>query len=245
MEILFSLEGFLAVLTLTLMEVVLGIDNIIFISIVVNKLPKEDHRKTRFIGLSGALILRILMLFGITWIISLKEPLFSAFNRDFSIRDLILLGGGLFLIYKSVTEIHHKMVNEIESHEFKKVSFWNVVLQIILLDIIFSFDSILTAIGLAKEVLLMIVAVIISMVIMLFFSGPVSNLINKYPSLQVLALSFLIMIGLMLGLDAFHFEIPKGYIYFAVFFSLTVEFVNIKISSKMALKKKKLINTKK
>jgi predicted tellurium resistance membrane protein TerC len=232
MENLFSIESFLALLTLTLMEIVLGIDNIIFISIVVNKLPKADQAKTRFIGLSGALILRVLMLLGISWIISLKEPIISIGSNHFSVRDLILLGGGLFLLFKSVMEIHNKMNQEEKELRSKKNTFWSIVIQIILLDVIFSFDSILTAVGLVENVILMITAVVISMIIMMFFSGPVSNTMNKYPTLQVLALSFLILIGMMLGLESIHIEIPKGYIYFAVFFSLTVEFVNIKISEK-------------
>ncbi len=236
MEILLQPETWISLFTLTLLEIVLGIDNIIFISIVTNKLPKEDRKKTRTIGLLFALLFRIILLSLIIYIIRLTNPLFSIGSFNFSIRDLILLLGGVFLIAKSVTEIHGKI--EGEDHDQKngsKASFIYVILQIVALDIIFSFDSILTAIGLSNQLPIMIAAVIISMIVMIYFSGFISNFINRHPTLQVLALSFLILIGFMLALEAFHYEIPKGYIYFALFFSVLVEIINMKLRARKKL----------
>lgn len=234
MDFLFTAEGLVALFTLTLLEIVLGIDNIIFISIVSNKLPEQQQPRARFIGLSLALIVRVAMLFGITWIIGFQEPLFSVFGAEFSGRDLILLGGGLFLISKSTSEIHHKI--EGDQHEEKsggkKATFAAIIFQIVMLDIIFSFDSILTAIGMTENISIMITAVIISLIIMMLFSSKISNFINQHPSLQMLALSFLILIGFMLGIEAFDNHVPKGYIYFAVFFSLVVEILNMRVRKK-------------
>lgn len=232
MEIFLKPEAWLALLTLTFFEVVLGIDNIIFISIVSNRLPREIRAKTRNMGLILAMVVRIILLLGITWVISFKDPLFSLMGHAFSGRDLILGFGGLFLIAKSTREINHEMDGEEEDDvdESKgKVSIPSVIVQIILLDIIFSFDSILTAVGLTQERLIMIFAVILSIVIMIIFSGKISDFINKHPSMEVLALGFLILIGFMLFLEGLHYEIPKGYIYFAVAFSLLIEMVNIRI----------------
>ena len=233
MEIFLRPESWVAILTLTFLEIILGIDNVIFISIVVNKLPSALQQRARLIGLSLALIFRIILLLCLTWIIGSTSPLFTAGTFIVSIRDLVLFAGGLFLIYKSTTEIHEKMAGP--SHE-KSVKVRNgtlfVIIQIMLLDIIFSFDSILTAIGLAKAVVLMITAVIISMIIMVFFANMVGKIINKYPTLQILALSFLILIGFNLILDGLHYEVPKGYIYFAVFFSISVELLNLRIVRK-------------
>jgi predicted tellurium resistance membrane protein TerC len=233
MEIFLDPSTWVALLTLTFLEIVLGIDNIIFISIVSNKLPKEQQSKARNIGLSLALIFRVALLLGITYIITFTQPLFSLFDHDFSGRDLILLAGGIFLIFKSTMEVHHKMEgSESEKKEVKTHSMLTVVGQIILLDIIFSFDSILTAIGLTDQLILMIIAVVISMGIMMFFSKSISDFISKHPTLEILALSFLILIGFMLGIEALHYHVPKGYIYFAVFFSLVVEMLNIKLRKK-------------
>jgi predicted tellurium resistance membrane protein TerC len=232
MDIFFLPETWIALLTLTIMEIVLGVDNIIFISIISNKLPEEEQRSARLIGLSLALITRIVLLASISYIIKLTEPLFilPIIDLPLSARDLILFGGGLFLIGKSTLEIGHKMeVMGVDQEKEGKSKYWSVVPQIILLDIIFSFDSILTAIGLSKELVLMVTAVVISMIIMMLFSGKISGFIKKHPSLEILALSFLILIGVMLTVEAFHNEVPKGYIYFAVFFSLAVEVVNIGI----------------
>jgi predicted tellurium resistance membrane protein TerC len=224
-----------------LLEIVLGVDNIIFISILTNKLPKEQQSKGRRIGLALALVMRLGLLFGITWIIGFKEPLFSLFNHTFSGRDVILAFGGLFLLGKSTSEIHHKL-EDVEDNQrtSKKTSgFWSIILQIIVLDIVFSFDSILTAIGLTEHIVIMIAAVILSMAVMLIFSGQIADFINKRPSLQMLALSFLILIGFMLVLDGMGQHVPKGYIYFAVAFSMIVEMLNMRLRRKtkpMALK---------
>lgn len=236
MDFLLQPETYVSLLTLTLLEIVLGIDNIIFISIVTNKLPKENRKRTRTIGLLFALFFRIILLSFIIQIIRLTNPLFSVGGFQFSTRDLILLLGGIFLIAKSVTEIHDKIEGEEHNVKNGKVaSFFYVILQIVALDIIFSFDSILTAIGLSNQLGIMIAAVVISMIVMIYFSGYISTFINRHPTLQVLALSFLILIGFMLTLEAFHYEIPKGYIYFALFFSVIVEIINMKLRARKKL----------
>lgn len=233
MEIFLQPEAWIALITLTFLEIVLGVDNIIFISIVTNKLPENEQPKARFIGLTMALVFRIALLLGITYIIGFTQPIFSVFSHDVSGRDLILLIGGLFLMGKSTVEINHKMESH-GDHSFKSTasSFLSIIIQIVLLDMIFSFDSILTAVGLTDQVMLMIIAVVIALIIMMIFSGRISAFINKHPSLEVLALAFLILIGFMLMIEAVHYEVPKGYIYFAVFFSLIVEVINIRIRRK-------------
>ena len=234
MEIFLQPETYIALLTLTFLEVVLGIDNIIFISIVTNKLPESKQSAIRNTGLLLAMIFRIGLLLAITWIIGLTKPLFTVGEFAFSYRDVVLLAGGLFLIVKSVMEIHHKMEEENNKlvQSSKGISPFSVILQIIALDMVFSFDSILTAIGLTDKLLVMIIAVVIAILVMMVFAGGISRFINKHPTLQVLALSFLILIGFMLVLEAFHHEIPKGYIYFAVFFSFSVELVNMRVRKK-------------
>lgn len=233
MEIFLQTDTWIALLTLTFLEIVLGVDNIIFISIVSNKLPEELRPKARMLGLSLALIFRIGLLLGISYIIKFKEPLITLFEHGFSGRDLILGAGGLFLLYKSTLEIHHKMEGEAEEIKAQSAkSFGSVILQIVFLDIIFSFDSILTAVGLVDHVSIMIIAVVISLGVMMTFAGKISAFINSHPTLQILALSFLILIGFMLLLEGFHFEVPKGYIYFAVFFSLGVEVINLRMKKK-------------
>lgn len=233
MDVLLDPSSWIALLTLTLLEIVLGVDNIIFISIVSNKLPAETRSRARITGLALALIMRVAMLLGITWIIQFDEPLFTLAGTEFSVHDIILSLGGLFLLYKSTLEIHHKMEGapKKESH-LKNVSVGGVILQIILLDLIFSFDSILTAVGLTDELTLMITAVIISIGVMMLFANKISDFIGNHPTLEVLALSFLILIGFMLLVESFHYHVPKGYIYFAVFFSLLVEMVNMRIRKK-------------
>ena len=235
MDIFLQPESWMALLTLTLLEIVLGVDNIIFISIVTNKLPEHQQNTARLTGLALALIFRIFLLFGISYIIHLTSPLFTLGNFDFSWRDLILSLGGLFLIAKSTSEINHKMEDE---HTEKKAnrtnSFAKTILQIILLDIIFSFDSILTAVGLTEEIVLMVTAVIISMIVMMAFANKIAAIIKKHPSLEILALSFLILIGFMLVIDALHYHVPKGYIYFAVFYSLFVQLLNIRVRKSSA-----------
>jgi predicted tellurium resistance membrane protein TerC len=233
MEIFLHSETWIALLTLTFLEVVLGIDNIIFISIVAGKLPAEKQARARNIGLMFALVFRIALLLGISYIIQFTQPLITVMDFALSGRDLILAAGGIFLLFKSTMEIHHKMQGtpeEVKQGSAHSVS--GVIAQIILLDIIFSFDSILTAVGLVKEVLVMIIAVVIALGIMMAFAGKISNFINNNPTLQILALSFLILIGFMLMVEGFHVEVPKGYIYFAVFFSLTVEMINLRMRKK-------------
>ncbi len=235
MNFLFQPETYVSLLTLTLLEIVLGIDNIIFISIVTNKLPHHRQKRVRTAGLLLALAFRIGLLSLLTAIMGLIQPLFTLGNFAFSARDLILLLGGIFLITKSVTEIHGKVEGEenVGSNSTSKATYY-VLMQIVALDIIFSFDSILTAIGLSNQLAIMIAAVVISMIVMIYFSGFISAFINKHPTLQVLALSFLILIGFMLALEAFHYEIPKGYIYFALFFSMVVEMINFRVRKRTA-----------
>lgn len=228
-------ESWIAFLTLALLEVVLGIDNIIFISILTNKLPASARPRARFGGIALALILRVAMLFGITWIIGLTKPLFSVFEMAFTGRDLVLLSGGLFLIGKSTSEIHHKMEEATPVQDKEQLSqaarrsFAAIIIQIALLDIVFSFDSILTAVGMTDELAIMIAAVVVSLIVMLIFAGRIAAFIEKHPTLQVLALSFLILIGVMLIAEGFHQHISKGYIYFAVAFSLLVEIINLRV----------------
>lgn len=225
-------ETWIALLTLTFLEIVLGIDNIIFISIVTDKLPESQQAKGRNIGLGLALLFRVGLLLGITWIIGFTEPIFSLFEHDFSGRDLILLAGGLFLLGKSTSEIHHKLEGENEDREPGKkaaLTLGSALVQIVALDMVFSFDSILTAIGLTQHVIIMIIAVILSMIVMMLFAGAISRFINNRPTLQILALSFLILIGFMLMIEGFGEHVPKGYIYFAVAFSLIVEMINLRM----------------
>ena len=234
MEIFFTAEAWVALLTLTFLEIVLGVDNVIFISIVTNKLPADKQQYARRLGLSVALLFRIFLLTIISWMTkSMTEPLFTVFDVGFSIRELILMAGGLFLLAKSTSEIHAKMENLHEGSQTGGVAVLSkVIVQIILLDIVFSFDSILTAIGLTRELSIMILAVVISLFIMIFFANKISKFIANHPTLEILALSFLILIGFMLILEGVHVEVPKGYIYFAVFFSLLVEIVNMRIQKK-------------
>ncbi|MFZ1809516.1 MAG: TerC family protein [Cyclobacteriaceae bacterium] len=252
MDLFLQADTWIALLTLCFLEIILGIDNIIFISIVSNKLSDEQQRrKARNIGLMLAMGVRILFLLGITWIISFNEPLFTVpanwvitHKVAFSGRDLILGFGGLFLIAKSTMEINHEMEGDDEEDDgFKKsaVTIGGTIMQIILLDIIFSFDSILTAIGVVDHVSIMIIAVIVSIIVMMIFSGRISRFIKEHPSMEVLALGFLILIGFTLFLEALHEEVPKGYIYFAVAFSLLIEFTNIRVRKK---RKKKTVPVK-
>lgn len=242
MDIFLKPETWLALLTLTFFEVVLGIDNIIFISIVSNKLPIEIRARTRNIGLLLAMGVRVLLLLTITWVMRFKDPLFTipatmvfGEQMDISGRDLILIFGGLFLIAKSTREINHEMEGEeeeVENNGKGKANVTGIIIQIILLDIIFSFDSILTAVGLTDIVAIMIIAVVLSIGIMIVFSGKISDFIHRHPSMEVLALGFLILIGFMLFLEGLHKEVPKGYIYFAIVFSMVIEMVNIRVRNR-------------
>ena len=225
------MELALAFLTLTFLEVVLGVDNIIFISILTNKLPSEIRKKARRLGIALALIFRILMLLSITWIMGFQEALFQIKDHPVSGRDLVLFAGGVFLLWKATKEIYEVMEAGGAKHgQDTNVakSFAGIIVQIALLDIVFSFDSILTAIGMTDNLQIMIAAIIVAMFVMLQFSGPVSKVIEKHPSLQVLALAFLIIIGFMLVAESAGYHMPKEYIYIAVGFSLAVEWLNIR-----------------
>lgn len=233
MEDMLSGDVIISFLSLTLMEIVLGIDNIIFISILTARLPQHQQQRGRVIGLSLALIVRIALLFAISWLVGLEANLFTVLGQGFSGRDLILIAGGLFLIYKSTSEIHGKLEGATEEETNVRVSgFSQIIFQIILLDIVFSFDSILTAVGLVDNIWIMVGAVIIAIGVMLLAAKRISDFIHKHPTLKMLALAFLLLIGVMLILDGWGQHIPKGYIYFAIFFSLFVEFLNIRNSSK-------------
>ena len=225
-------ETWMALATLTALEIVLGIDNIIFIAILAGKLPEHQRERARVIGLALAMGTRLLLLFSLVWMMSLTAPLFTIFSQEISGRDLILLLGGLFLIYKSTVEIHEKLegVEHTETLSTKThAKFANVVIQIGLLDIVFSLDSVITAIGLANQLWVMAVAIIIAVIIMMISSGSISEFIDQRPTIKMLALSFLLLIGVMLIGEGFDLHIPKGYIYFAMAFSVMVELLNSKI----------------
>jgi predicted tellurium resistance membrane protein TerC len=230
---IFTTEGIVSLLTLTFLEIVLGIDNIVFISLTTGRLPESRQRKARVLGLSMALVARIGLLLGITWIIGLKTPFLTVNDFRLSWRDLILIAGGLFLIAKSVSEIHAKLGGKEEDNsKVAHPTMRAVIVQIILLDIIFSFDSILTAVGIVENVLIIIIAIFISLAIMLSFSGKISDFINRHPTMKLLAVSFLMMIGLVLVIEGLHVHVPKGYIYFAMAFALAIEILNMKIRKK-------------
>ena len=225
----------IALLTLTVLEIILGVDNVVFISILAAKLPVHQQAKARRIGLSLALITRVILLLGISWVAGLTEPLFEVFKHPVSGRDLILLIGGLFLIWKATHEIHGKLEGEDETKVARIApTFTSVIIQILLLDIVFSLDSVITAVGMVKEVPIMIAAVMIALGFMLVFAGAISSFIEKHPPVKMHALSFLILIGVSLVAESFHHKIPKGYIYFAMGFSIGVEMLNIKLRKKAA-----------
>lgn len=232
---LFTVASLISLLTLSVLEIVLGIDNIIFISIIAGKLPKEKQARARTIGLMMALVMRVALLFSISWIAQLKDPLFHIADFGVTGRDLILFAGGVFLLYKTTVELHNKIQGYDENEmSVKRVSFNAIVMQIVLIDIVFSFDSILTAVGLVSNLIIMILAVIIAMIIMILFSGKVSDFINDNPTIKVLALSFLLMIGVVLILEAFHEHVDKKFIYISIAFSLFVEMMNIRMKRKQA-----------
>lgn len=254
MEIFLQADTWVALLTLTFLEIILGIDNIIFISITAGKLPVKSQKKAINIGLLLAMVFRILLLMGVTYLITMKNPFFSFdftwLKADITGQSLILFAGGIFLLYKSTHEIHQKVEGVDHTESNKKLvatSFLKVIIQIVLIDLVFSFDSVLTAVGMTNGIVgalpIMIIAVVVSIVIMMIFATPVSNFVNKYPSIQMLALSFLILIGFMLVTEAAHLSnaivfnqhvgaIPKGYLYFAIAFSLGVEALNLRMRKK-------------
>ena len=224
-------EIWIALVTLTVLEIVLGIDNIIFISILSDKLPEQQRARGRQTGLALAMITRVGLLASLSFIVTLTAPLFNVLGHDISGRDLILLGGGIFLITKSIREIHDKLEGGEEHSDNVRggASFWGTIFQILRLDIVFSLDSVITAVGMAKDLPVMIAAVIIAVIIMLFLSGAISNFVNRHPTIIMLALSFLLLIGFTLLVEGMHQEIPKGYIYFAMGFSVLVELLNLRM----------------
>lgn len=233
MESLFSINSIIPFLTLCALELVLGIDNIIFISIISDKLPTNQRRSARTIGLSLAIITRLALLFSLTWIMSLTEPLFSIYSQKISGRDIILILGGLFLIAKSTHEIHQKLESVEENISPPKTSnFLFILVQILLLDIVFSLDSVITAVGMVNEITIMAAAIIVSTIIMIFASHSIANFVDKHPTIKMLALSFLVLIGVALLAEGFDTHIPKGYIYFAMTYALIVEILNTRLRKK-------------
>jgi predicted tellurium resistance membrane protein TerC len=223
-------QAWLGLLTLTAMEIVLGIDNIVFISILAGKLPAAQEPKARRLGLLVAMVARILLLLSISWVIRLTRPLFSVLDREFSGRDLVLLVGGLFLLAKATHEIHDKLEGkEGESSARVPASMAAVLVQIMLLDLVFSLDSVITAVGMVSQISIMVTAVVIAVVVMMIFSGGISRFVNRHPTVKMLALSFLILIGVMLVAEGFGQHIPKGYVYFAMAFSVFVEMLNLRV----------------
>ncbi len=243
MEWITNPEIWVALLTLTVLEIVLGIDNIVFISILAGKLPEHQQKKARRMGLGLALITRVLLLLSLTWVMSLTATLFTVFEMDISGRDLILLIGGLFLIWKSTVEIHDKLEGDEADAKIKTgASFRNVIAQILVLDIVFSLDSVITAVGMANQIGVMIAAVVIAVIIMLLAAESISAFVNKHPTVKMLALSFLVLIGVSLLAEGLDQHIPKGYIYFAMAFSVMVEMLNLRMK-KTDLKPLELRNT--
>ena len=235
MEWLTDPQTYIALLTLTVLEIVLGIDNIIFISILAGKLPLHQQEKGRLTGLAMALIMRILLLLSIGWLIGLTQPLFALLGKEISGRDLILIGGGLFLLAKSTFEIHDKLEGEEEVATGKPVaSFWGVIVQIMLLDAVFSLDSVITAVGMADQIAVMVAAVVIAILVMMWSSKGISDFVQRHPTIKILALSFLLLIGVSLITEGFGVHIPKGYIYFAMGFSVFVEMINLRVRARGA-----------
>lgn len=224
--------GWIALLTLIVMEVVLGIDNIVFISILADKLPEDQRPRARFLGLGFAMLTRILLLLSITWVMQLKDPILTLFGQSFSGKDLILILGGLFLLWKSTKELHHKVEGHAEtSHHANhgKAALGAILVQIAILDIVFSLDSVITAVGMVDYLSIMILAVMIAVGFMMAFAGPVNNFISRHPTVKVLALSFLLLIGTTLLAEGFHFHFQKGFVYFAMAFSVFVEMLNVRM----------------
>jgi predicted tellurium resistance membrane protein TerC len=235
MEWLSSPEAWIALTTLTLLEIVLGVDNIIFISILVGRLPDAQRQRARLLGLTFAMGTRILLLLLLTWIMRLQTNLFTAFGVDISGRDLILLGGGLFLIAKATLEIHSSLEGDhAEGHEVRHAKFLSVIFQIGIIDIVFSLDSVITAVGLANDVIVMIIAIVIAVIVMMFAAGAIGRFVDNHPTIKMLALSFLVLIGVALIAEGADVHVPKSYIYFAMAFSVVVELLNIRMRGKNA-----------
>lgn len=232
-----STEAWIALATLVGLEIVLGIDNIIFISVLVSRLPKHERERARKLGIFLAMLARLLLLFSIVWMMTLVAPLFTLWGHEISGRDLILILGGLFLLAKSTTEIHHSLESiEEKSENIVKVSFASVLVQIALVDIIFSVDSVITAVGMVDQVSIMVIAILVSVGVMLLSAQSIGNFVDRNPSIKMLALSFLILIGVTLMGEGLDMHVPKGYIYFAMAFSVSVELLNIKVRSKLKTK---------
>ena len=235
MDAFLTSEGLLALVTLTFLEIVLGVDNVIFISILSGKLPVHDQPRARRVGLLGAMLMRIALLLSIGWVVRLTAPLFSVAGRDISGRDLILIGGGLFLLAKATLELHERLEGEEHQREVRAApSFGAVIGQIMVLDIVFSLDSVITAVGMADDIAIMVAAVVLSVAIMMVSAGPVSEFVSRHPTIKVLALSFLLLIGVSLVADGLGLHIPKGYIYFAMGFSVFVEMINLRVRGRSA-----------
>jgi predicted tellurium resistance membrane protein TerC len=228
-------QAWIAFVTLVALEIVLGVDNIIFISILAGKLPARQQGRARTVGLASALVMRVILLFSLSWVIALTAPLFTVLAREISARDLILIGGGLFLLAKATFEIHENLEGE-RGHASAKVTptFTGIVVQIFLLDAVFSLDSVITAIGMVEQIEIMVAAVVVAIAFMMFFAGPVARFVQRHPTVKMLALSFLLLIGLTLIVEAFDVHIPKGYIYFAMGFSVFVEMLNLRLRGKSA-----------
>ncbi len=236
LDILSDPQTWVALLTLTSLEIVLGIDNVVFISILAGKLPAEQQDRARKLGLSLAMFIRIGLLFSLSWIIGLKEPLFDVFDKEFSGRDLIMLGGGIFLVGKATLELHEKLEGE-EPHAAAgaaSASFAAIIVQILMLDIVFSLDSVITAAGMAEEIAVMVAAVVIAVGVMFFSARAISEFVNEHPTVKVLALSFLLLIGTSLVAEGWGLHIPKGYIYFAMGFSVMLELLNMRVRARHA-----------
>ena len=233
MEIFLNPQTWIAMVTLVALELVLGVDNVIFISILAGKLPAEQRGRARTTGIGMAVITRVLLLLSLSWVIGLTEPIFSIASFHISGRDIILVGGGLFLIWKSTHEIHQKLEGEEGRASVKiRASFWSVIVQIMLLDIVFSLDSVITAVGMVNELVIMIIAVVLAAGVMIFLAGPLSSFVEGHPTIKMLALSFLLLIGFTLIVEGLHQHIPKGYIYFAMGFSVLVEILNLRVRAK-------------
>ena len=226
-----------SLLTLTLLEVVLGIDNLIFLTILASRAPEHQRDAVRRWGLAGALITRLILLFSIAWVASLTQPIFTAFDLEISWRDMVLFLGGLFLLAKGTTEIHHTVEGEPHDPDARSMGFAMAIVQIAALDIIFSLDSVITAVGIAEHVEVMVVAIVIAMAVMLFAAGPVGGFVERHPTVKMLALAFLILVGASLIADGLHFHIPRGYIYFAIAFSISVEGLNLWASARKKRKR--------
>jgi predicted tellurium resistance membrane protein TerC len=234
MEWLFDPHAWLALATLTALEIVLGVDNIIFISILCGRLPERERAKARSIGLILAMLTRLGLLFSLTWVMTLTAPLFSMFGKEVSGRDVILIGGGLFLLWKSVHEIHNSLEGEEEGQTAAAAAtFGTVITQIAIVDIVFSLDSVITAVGMVQEIAVMVIAIVLSVGVMLFAAGPIGEFVDRHPTIKVLALSFLILVGVALIGEGWDLHIPKGYIYFAMAFAVAVEMLNIRMRARM------------